>query len=61
MKLWYQRYGNLNMKSLMMLKKIAMVSGPPELQDLEESCEACLKDKQTRSKFLIKDSTSSRG
>ena len=50
--LWHQRYGHLNHKDLMLLKKNTMVEGLHVLKYHVE-CEACVLGKQHREEFPI--------
>ncbi|MCI15552.1 hypothetical protein A2U01_0036690, partial [Trifolium medium] len=43
--LWHNRYGHLSVKGLKLLKKLDMVKGLPEIEDMEDKCSDCLTGK----------------
>jgi transposase InsO family protein len=46
--LWHYRYGHLSLKGLKLLKKLNMVKGLPEIENVEDKCTDCLTGKQHR-------------
>jgi hypothetical protein len=55
-KLWHDRYGHLNYGALKLLSEKKMVDGLPQIDQLNEVCDACQLGKQHRSPFPHKSS-----
>ena len=50
-RLWHERMGHLNYKSLSLMKKFEMVHGLPKIFQGQEVCEGCMSRKATYEKF----------
>jgi hypothetical protein len=51
---WHERFGHVNIVALQKLAQELLVRGPPEIGQVELSCEACQAGKQQCTSFSVK-------